>query len=55
MDCTWEEHVHELALRRPGAQLLDLAELRLETVVDPGEDVVPAAVPSITINLIDRR
>ena len=52
LDCTWEEHVHELALRRPGAQLLDLAELRLETVVDPGEDVVPAAVPSININLI---
>ena len=38
---TWEQHVHDLTLSRSGAELLDLPELCLETVVHPGEDLVP--------------
>ena len=39
-DITWEQHVHNLALGSSCTQLLDLPELSLETVVDPGEDLM---------------
>ena len=35
------EHVHKLTLGGSGAELLDFAELGLETIIDPGQDVVP--------------
>ena len=38
---TWVEHVHELALGGSCTQFLHFAELSLETVIDPGQDVVP--------------
>ena len=38
---TWKEHIHQLTLGGPGAQLLNFTELCLEAVIDPGQDVVP--------------
>ena len=40
INITWVQHVHDLTLSCPGAELLDLPELSLETVVHPGEDLV---------------
>ena len=37
---TWKEHIHQLTLGGPGAQLLNFTELCLEAVIDPGQDVV---------------
>ena len=44
LDAAWEEHVHELAVDGPGAELLDLDVPRVEGVVDPGQHVVPGEV-----------
>ena len=39
---TWEQHVHELAVGRTAAHLLDLPQLGVEAVVNPGQHLVPA-------------
>ena len=43
-ELTGEQHVHELAVGRPRAHLLNLGEARVERVVDPGEHVVTGEV-----------
>ena len=39
---TREQHVHELTVGGPAAHLLDLPQLGVEAVVDPGQHLVPA-------------
>ena len=41
---TWEEHVHQLTVSRPSAQLLNLRYLGLEVGVDPGQHLVPGEI-----------
>ena len=41
-ELTWEQHVHELAVGGPATHLLYLAQLGVETVVDPGQHLVPS-------------
>ena len=38
---TGEEHVHELAVGGARPELLNLAHLRLEAAIDPGQHLVP--------------
>ena len=44
LDTAWKEHVHELAVDGPGAELLNLDVSGGEAVVDPGQHVVPGEV-----------
>ena len=39
-----EKHVHELAVRRAAAHLLDLGVVGPQAVVDPGQHIVPREV-----------
>merc|ERR1719192_2305853 len=44
LNASWKEHVHELAVGSPSAQLLNFGKLGLNTVVDPGQHVVSGEV-----------
>ena len=46
---TGKEHVHELTLRRTSAELLNFTKLRLETIIDPGENIMSE---NIDINIL---
>ena len=48
-----KQHVHELAVDGPGAELLDLDVSGGEAVVDPGQHVVPGEVVSAGAGSVD--